>query len=188
MLNEAGVKLNQTKAELDAERQRSARAAALENKATTYEQQVVALQQQLASTQQSLQTMSSRAATQSGPSREDMDRVQQEWLDKYRLLEQDNLRLRDRTMRVEGMLDEMQQQRAAAANAARPGQLRPVDSALMAGVATLPWLAEKQDDEDFDMGRGRGGMMQEDGNAALRLKFMARRLVRRVAREVDVQR
>ena len=154
---------------------------------------------QLAEKQSMIATLSKQLAisTTGASKKEDLDRLQQEWLEKYRVLEQENIRLRDRSLRSERMLDEYQR-------SSNPN-MRRTDSNLMMGVATLPWLETKEEDDPTDddleaplsnqpiRPRGGGCMFQRvycrfDLSPVVRVRYFAQRTARRAIRIIDRQR
>ena len=127
--------------------------------------------------QQSTQKVNSSS---SGPSREEIEKWQAEWKEKYHLMEQENIRLRDRTLRAERLLADHQSVGMKRSN-----------SNMMAGVNTLPWLDTKEDDpDDFDLEAPPRSLLHRGSSSLgagslVRARYFAQRYVREAMRFVD---
>jgi hypothetical protein len=158
---------------------------------------------------QSTLTVAAASAAATAAAQAEFDRWRMEWMEKYRLVEQENLRLRDRSIRAERMLVDLQRQSGLDGNemlapttmTGAGGGIPRTASQWMSGVTQLPWLESKEEDylDSFAMGdietaqqRTRRLAGNSAGASGLRiisvrrLKFMIRTAFREALRQVDV--
>jgi hypothetical protein len=126
---------------------------------------------------------SSNATPAAGPTMEDVERWTREWKEKYRELELENARLRDRSLRSERLLSDMQGT-STSSNLRRHGS-------FMDGVTTLPWLASKEEDPEdrsmADLDLLPSGQRPR-GLGSVKFKYLLQSTMRQAMRQLDRQR
>lgn len=124
------------------------------------------------------QKLSEKSVSGGGSSsKSDLDRIQNEWKEKYQLLEHENVRLRDRTLRVETLLNQQSSSMSERSNQDYHSQ-----------ITTLPWMEIKQEDpSEFDVeAPSRNAISRGNSSIGIRSKYFVQKHARNVLRALDL--
>ncbi|KAI3636940.1 hypothetical protein MIR68_005207 [Amoeboaphelidium protococcarum] len=184
------------RAELDGFGQNSAqekeyleqKSKSLSNQLSQQSQQLQSADQEISQLKGQIYELESQLKTlqQSGAiTQNHLDRVTDDWRSKLADMEQNNMRLLDRTLRAERQLANYENEsRNASAGLSRSG------SNFMQGVDTFSWLQTKEEDDIDSDGAdlesvSRGSLMPRGGDVMSKVKFYTRFYVRKSMRLID---